>query len=221
MTIEQFFGTLQQSVVGTWRKHLKTDKYSAHKALDEYYNDMPELVDTLIEDYMGINGKVKDYENTLKEKEYNTIEYLNKMRELVKTGRKEFCDGESELESDCDAILSLIDKTLYQLKELKENTGIKPLAMFINEAMNGGQFAEEKLNGFSWKKNANYVLRYNTREKRYELFEDTVNRGMGRIPMLVIKSNDPEVGIDIVRQLQNKYAKGNRQLSYSGTIYGF
>lgn len=221
MTIEQFFGTLQQSVVGTWRKHLKTDKYSAHKALDEYYNDMPELVDTLIEDYMGINGKVKDYENTLKEKEYDTIEYLNKMRELVKTGRKEFCAGENELESDCDTILSLIDKTLYQLKELKENNGIKPLAMFINEAMNSGQFVEEKLNGFRWKKNVNYKLRYNAREKRYELLEDTIHMGFGKIPMLVIKSNDPEVGIDIVHQLQDKYAKGNRQLSYGGTIYGF
>jgi hypothetical protein len=71
------------------------------------------------------------------------------------------------------------------------------------------------------RKNVNYKLRYNAREKRYELLEDTVHRGMGRIPMLVIKSNDPEVGIDIVRQLQNKYAKGNRQLSYGGTIYGF
>lgn len=221
MTIEQFFGTLQQSVIGTWRKHLKTDKYSAHKALDEYYNDMPELVDTLIEDYMGINGKVEDYENTLKEKEYDTIEYLNKTREMVKTGRKEFCDGESELESDCDAILSLIDKTLYQLKELKENNGIKPLAMFINEAMNSGQFAEEKLNGFRWKKNVNYKLRYNPREKRYELLEDTVNRGFGKIPMLVIKSNDPEVGIDIVHQLQDKYGTGNRQLMYGSTTYGF
>ena len=226
MTIEQFFGTLQQSVVGTWRKHLKTDKYSAHKALDEYYNDMPELVDTLIEDYMGINSKVEDYENTLKENEYDTIEYLNKMREIVKTGRKEFCDGESELESDCDAILSLIDKTLYQLKELKEsqlkeNNGIKPLAVFINEAMNSGQFAEEKLNGFRLKKDANYKLRYNPREKRYELLEDTVNRGFGKIPMLVIKSNDPEVGIDIVHQLQDKYGNGNRQLMYGGTTYGF
>lgn len=219
-TIEEFFGTLQQSVVGTWRKHLKTDKYSAHKALDEYYNDMPELVDTLIEDYMGINGKVKDYENTLKEKEYNTIEYLNKMRELVKTGRKEFCAGESELESDCDAILSLIDKTLYQVKELDESKGIKSLKAFITEALQE-TFKEEKLNGFSWKKNVNYKLRYNAREKRYELLEDTVHRGMGRIPMLVIKSNDPEVGIDIVRQLQDKYGNGNRQLMYGSTTYGF
>lgn len=220
MTIEQFFGTLQQSVIGTWRKHLKTDKYSAHKALDEYYNDMPELVDTLIEDYMGINGKVEDYENTLKEREYDTIEYLNKMRELVKTGRKEFCDSESELESDCDAILSLIDKTLYQLKELKESHGIKPLAVFINEAMNGGQFTEEKLNGFRFK-NTNYVLRYNRFEKRFELFEDAAVRGTFRVPMLVIKDNNEENGEAIVRYLQDKYGKGSRQLNYNGTVYGF
>ena len=39
MTIEEFFGTLQESVVTTWRKHLKTKKCSNHMALDEYYKD--------------------------------------------------------------------------------------------------------------------------------------------------------------------------------------
>ena len=59
-TIEEFFGTLQQSVVEEWRKHLKTSKYSKHMALDEFYTEMPEKVDKLIEDYQGINGKVEE-----------------------------------------------------------------------------------------------------------------------------------------------------------------
>ena len=219
-TIEEFFGTLQQSVVETWRKHLKTDKYSKHKALDEYYDDMPELVDDLIEHYMGIHGKVKEYKNLFTGEEYKTIEYLENIRTLVKAGRKEFCAGESELESDCDAILALVDKTLYQVKELDEGKTIKSLQAFITESLQE-TFKEEKLNGFRLKKDANYKLRYNTREKRYELLEDTVHRGFGKIPMLVIKSNDPEVGIDIVRQLQDKYGTGNRQLMYGSTTYGF
>ena len=219
-TVEEFFGTLQQSVVETWRKHLKTDKYSKHKALDEYYDDMPELVDDLIEHYMGIHGKVKEYKNLFTGEEYKTIDYLENIRTLVKDGRKTFCEGESELESDCDAILALVDKTLYQVKELDEGLTIKSLRDFITESLQE-TFKEEKLNGFRLKKDANYKLRYNTREKRYELLEDTVNIGFGKIPMLVIKSNDPEVGIDIVRQLQDKYGTGNRQLMYGGTTYGF
>ena len=61
ITIEQLFGTLQQSVVATWRKHLRAAKYSKHMALDEFYKKMPELVDNLIEAYMGNKGsKIKD-----------------------------------------------------------------------------------------------------------------------------------------------------------------
>lgn len=120
-TIEEFFGTLQQSVVKSWRNHLKTDKYSNHMALDEFYKEMPELVDTLIEDYMGINGKVEDYKNVLPD-DMGTIEYLEALKNIVRKGRKELLDGKSELESDCDAILSQIDSTLYKLKELKESS---------------------------------------------------------------------------------------------------
>jgi hypothetical protein len=120
-TIGEFFGTLQQSVVKSWRSHLKTDKYSRHMALDEFYKDMPELVDTLIENYMGINGKVEDYKNVLPD-DMGTIEYLEALKDIVRKGREELLDGKSELESDCDAILSQIDSTLYKLKELKEST---------------------------------------------------------------------------------------------------
>ncbi len=41
---------------------------------------------------------------------------------IVRKGRKELLDGKSELESDCHAILSQIDSTLYKLKELKESS---------------------------------------------------------------------------------------------------
>ena len=120
-SIEEFFGTLQQSIVESWRKHLKTSKYYAHMALDEYYKEMPELIDTLIEDWQGINGKIQNYTNILEPQPIDAIEYLNQIRELVKFGREDFLNGESELESDADAILSLIDATLYKLKELSEN----------------------------------------------------------------------------------------------------
>ena len=118
--IEEFFGTLQQAVIESWRKHLKTDKYSEHIALNEFYEEMPELVDDLIEAYIGLNGKVKIFKNNFTEEKMGTLEYLEILREFVKEGKDDFMD-EDELESLCDDILSLIDSTLYKIKELKEN----------------------------------------------------------------------------------------------------
>lgn len=134
MTIEELFGTLQQSFVETWRQHLKTPKYSNHKALNEFYDEIPELVDSLIEDYMGINGKVDKYKNILDDEYENEIEYLDALRGVCKEGRKLLDD--SELESDMDSILSLIDGTLYKLKELKEYNGFMSLREHLIMEMN-------------------------------------------------------------------------------------
>lgn len=119
MKVEEFFGTLQESVVKTWRRHLKTKKYSSHMALDEYYKEAPELIDALIEGWQGTHDKIEKYVDLLKDKEFDTaVDYLTELRKITKEGRK-LMDS-SELESDVDSILSLIDGVIYKLKELKE-----------------------------------------------------------------------------------------------------
>lgn len=134
MTIEELFGTLQQSVVSTWRKHLRTAKYSKHMALDEFYNEMPEKVDALIEAWMGVNGKkIKSYDNILQSKNMNTLLYLKELRKIVKQGYT-LMNGEAELEAKLDDIVELIDSTLYKVKELSENK-VTDLKDFINESL--------------------------------------------------------------------------------------
>jgi hypothetical protein len=128
MKIEELFGTLQQSMVETWRSHLKTSKYSEHIALDEYYNAIVDLVDALIENWMGTHDKVEDYVNLLTDEEYESIQYLEALREIVVEGR-DLMDS-SELESNVDDILGLIDRTLYKLKELTESK-VTPLSKYI------------------------------------------------------------------------------------------
>lgn len=133
MTVEEFFGTLQESVVTTWRKHLKTKKYSSHMALDEYYKEAPELIDALIEGWQGTHDKIESYVDLLKDKEFDTaVDYLTELRKITKEGRK-LMDS-SELESDTDAILSLIDGVIYKLKELKENLGLVDYLRILNES---------------------------------------------------------------------------------------
>lgn len=134
MTIEELFGTLQQSVVSSWRKHLRSAKYSKHMALDEFYTEIPELVDKLIEDWMGVNGKkVKEYTNILQSKNMNTLIYLKELRKVVREGYP-LMNGEPELEADLDSIMSLIDSTLYKVKELAESERIS-LADYIIEKL--------------------------------------------------------------------------------------
>ena len=134
ITIEQLFGTLQQSVVATWRKHLRPAKYSKHFALNDFYAEMPELVDALIEAWMGANGKkIKGYENILQSSNMNTLTYLKELKKVVSQGYDLMNENE-ELKSHLDDIMELINSTLYKVKELNE--GRMDLAEYINEAIN-------------------------------------------------------------------------------------
>ena len=134
MKVEEFFGTLQESVVKTWRRHLKTKKYSNHMALDDYYKDAPKLIDTLIENWQGTHDKIENYVDLLADKEFDTaVDYLTELRKITKEGRT-LMDS-SELESDTDAILSLIDGVIYKLKELKEDLmSLVEYLMSVNES---------------------------------------------------------------------------------------
>lgn len=141
MTIEELFGTLQQSTVATWRKHLRTAKYGKHEALDEFYKEMPEKVDALIEAWMGAHGKkVKGYENLLHASNMNTLKYLTELKKVCKDGYELMGDND-ELKGLLDDIVNLINSTLYKVKELSESTLVS-LSDYINEALNDSIDAE-------------------------------------------------------------------------------
>lgn len=134
MTVEELFGTLQQAVVGSWRKHLRTAKYGKHEALDEFYKEMPEKVDALIEAWMGANGKkIGEFENLLKSANYNTLSYLKELKKICKQGYSILGDND-ELKSLLDDIVNLINSTLYKVKELSESSVID-LRDYLNEAL--------------------------------------------------------------------------------------
>ena len=119
-TIEQLFGTLVECSAAAWKKHLKTSNRNKHEDLNDFYEDMPELVDTLIEAYQGLFGKVESYENLLADaSEMTALEFLDELHEICKEGRV-LLQGETELESDMDAILDLISSTVYKLREMDE-----------------------------------------------------------------------------------------------------
>lgn len=134
MTIEELFGTLQMSVVSGWRKHLRSAKYGKHIALQEFYEEMPDKVDALIEGWMGANGKkIGNFTNILSSANMNTLSYLKELKAVCKQGY-DLLDDNKELESLLDDIVNLINSTLYKVKELSESNIIS-LTDFINEQL--------------------------------------------------------------------------------------
>jgi hypothetical protein len=99
--------------------HLQTDSYSAHKALNKYYDGIVDLVDKYAETYQGIYGIVKGYpvQNKYVEGQKEIIPYFKKLdKELHALQPK--LPKDLDLENAFADILDLVHSTQYLLKEL-------------------------------------------------------------------------------------------------------
>lgn len=96
--------------------HLKTKSYSEHKALDDFYTKLLEMLDDFVETYQGQYGILTGYE--IKTQQVNNIvEYLEDCAKLFAVGQESLKD--SHLKNIADEIVALTYKTIYKLKYLK------------------------------------------------------------------------------------------------------
>ena len=96
--------------------------YAGHKALDEYYNGILDLIDELIETYQGQYDIIEHYDmiNTDGTKSVDKIQYFIDLAEFIKSTRKvAFLEEDSHLQNIIDEAVGLIYRTLYKLKNLK------------------------------------------------------------------------------------------------------
>lgn len=93
-------------------------------------------------------------------------------------------------------------------KRKKESTGVDTLKY-------------ESKNGFKFKKSGHYKMRYNQREKAYEIWEQGDIYG-AKTAMMQIKSENENIGMDIIKHMKEKYSKGGSgSMTYSNTTYAF
>lgn len=117
--VMQFTMCLLHSVTNAHILHLTTKSYAEHKALEDYYTEVGDLVDDFIEAFQGKYGLLHDFTA-----DYvlpgQPIEYLTYLKDEVATLRKsEKFPQDSELQNSVDEIAQLIDSTLYKLRFLK------------------------------------------------------------------------------------------------------
>ena len=113
-----FIGTLMQSRNQAHIYHLQTESFAVHKALQEYYEGIVDLIDGLVESYQGRYGIVRGYQmdGSIKE-DGNVILYFEGLCKFVETMRTKV-PQDSYIQNEIDNVGNLIETTKYKLKFL-------------------------------------------------------------------------------------------------------
>lgn len=115
-----FFGKLFQLRDEIHLNHLKVTgpgSFAAHSALNEFYSDVLDLIDSLVESYQGKYGII---EITISSsKSGDSIKCLEELVKLTDEGSAYLLFHESYLRNQIDEISTLTYQTLYKLKNLK------------------------------------------------------------------------------------------------------
>lgn len=115
--IAKFIGVLMMSRTYAHLAHLKTGSYSHHKALDDLYDGLSDLLDSFAEAAQGEFGKLDiPYINMIGSVDAPAKGVASHLKTLEKLG--EGC-SKGYLGGIFDEIVALYRSTLYKLNELK------------------------------------------------------------------------------------------------------
>lgn len=118
--IGTFVSTLLHSATLTHLMHFKTPSYSQHVALAAYYEEIPELVDSLVESIQGAyEAIIEPYPSMFGNGNGDDpLAYMVSLRNYVRDYRGQM-PQDSEIQNEIDSIANLINHTVYKLKFLK------------------------------------------------------------------------------------------------------
>ena len=99
--------------------HLQTPSFAAHKALNDYYDEIVDIVDGLVESYQGRYGILRGYTSAASFKEDSQfINYFEALAKYVETIRTKV-PQDTYIQNQIDETVKLIEETKYKLKFLQ------------------------------------------------------------------------------------------------------
>jgi len=114
VTIGEFFLKLLHAATNGHILHLQTKSYSEHKALQKYYEELPDLVDSIIEEYQGAYQKIVEYPNIYEAPNPDALQEVMAVRDFLAKNRAVVGDY-SSIQNSVDNLMSLFDSTIYKL----------------------------------------------------------------------------------------------------------
>jgi hypothetical protein len=119
--IGQFVSTLLASRTQAHIFHLQTPSFAAHKALNDYYDEIVGITDSLVESYQGKYGIITGYGNIALQ-EYESCEaiimFFETLCMYIEKSRTVICQ-DSYIQNQIDEVVALIKSTIYKLRFLK------------------------------------------------------------------------------------------------------
>ena len=120
--VSDFVSKLFMSEIQVHQFHLQVspNALAKHLGLDEYYKAIPDLIDTLVESYQGVNPIITGYstEQLVDYKDSKQlIDYFTKLLNYIDTNRT-ILFKDSDYLNLIDNIKTLIKQILYKLKNL-------------------------------------------------------------------------------------------------------
>ena len=119
--IGQFISTLMSARTQAHVFHLQTPSFAAHKALNEFYDEIVDTIDGLVESYQGKYGIVKGYGNVALQ-EYQSCDgiilYFTTLVNFIEKSRSMICQ-DSFIQNRVDELVALIYSLLYKLRFLE------------------------------------------------------------------------------------------------------
>ena len=113
--VEELITRIFEARNATHLAHWKTNSYSAHQALGEYYDGVIDSIDTFVEAYqgaLGLIGPVPGEVESASKLIHDNIIWLTKNREKI-------AKDVPALENLLDEMTALHMKTLYKLENLR------------------------------------------------------------------------------------------------------
>ncbi|APC43938.1 hypothetical protein P19250A_0053 [Methylophilaceae phage P19250A] len=114
VTIGEFFLKLLHAATNGHILHLQTKSYSEHKALQGYYEKLPDAVDAIIEQYQGAYQIIIEYPATYEAPKPDALQEVTYIRDFIVANRAVIGDYTS-LQNEVDALLSIVESTMYKL----------------------------------------------------------------------------------------------------------
>lgn len=121
--VAEFVATVRNSATIAHFMHLQVQgegSYARHAALDDYYNDMPSLIDSVAEQIQGAYDEIiTPYPAMLSgQRTDDALEYMRSLRDYVREARKSL-PQDTEIQNEVDEVAKLINKTCYKLTFLR------------------------------------------------------------------------------------------------------
>lgn len=111
----EFLLVLLHSATNTHLLHWTTKSYAEHQALGKFYEEMPELVDSLAEAMMGKFDTTPEFPQMYHAPAATGKEELEALKEYVEQARQAL-PQDSEIQNEVDNIANLINTTLFLLR---------------------------------------------------------------------------------------------------------